>query len=437
MSQRSRQHALSIANAAIAAADPGQAVANAFADPNGPVVRLLDECDKIVVVGAGKAGGPMALAAEQALQARNRAYSGIVNVPAGSTQPTHAIRLHPARPPGTNQPTAEGVAGAEAMLRLLAAADPRDGCLCVLSGGGSALLPAPAPGLTLADKQQATRLLHACGASISEINAVRKHLSRVKGGRLAAAFAGRMLVSLIVSDVVGDPLDVIASGPTAPDPTTYADAIAVLTRYGLWSQVSEAVRAVLTNPILPETPKNLPNSVVNQIVCSNAQSLAAAHHQAIALGYTVVNLGGFIEGDTAALATFIAGLVRSIRAHGVPAAVPACLLMGGETTVRLPADHGRGGRNQQFVLELLCQLGPAGMEGVTVLSVGSDGEDGPTDAAGALADRDTLADPALLASAESARRRCDAYPFFEQVGGLIRTGLTGTNVMDVRLVLVG
>jgi glycerate 2-kinase len=436
MSQRSRQHAWSIAQAAIAAADPGQAVANAFGDPRGPVARLLDTCANILVVGAGKAGGPMALAAEQALAERGRGCTGVVNVPVGSAYPTRSIRLHPARPPGTNEPTAEGVDGAEQMLDLLGQASPQDGCLCLLSGGGSALLPAPAPGLTLADKQATTRLLHACGASIREINAVRKHLSRIKGGRLAASFRGWMLVSLIVSDVVGDPLDVIASGPTAPDPTTYADAVAILQRYGLWSQVSEAVRAALTNPPLPETPKTLPDSVVNQIICSNTQSLAAAQRQAAALGYSVLNLGGFIEGDTAALATVIAGLVRSIRAHAVPLAPPACLLLGGETTVRLPADHGRGGRNQQFVLELLCQLGPDGMDRVTVLSVGTDGEDGPTDAAGTLADRDVLADPATVAAAEAARRRCDAYPFFDQAGTLIRTGLTGTNVMDVRLVLI-
>jgi hydroxypyruvate reductase/glycerate 2-kinase len=353
---------------------------------------------------------------------------------------TTAIRLHAARPAGTNQPTADGVAGTRRILDLLAAAGPDDVALCLLSGGGSALLPAPAEGITLEDKQQVTALLHACGATINEMNAVRKHLSRSKGGRLAQAFAGRELFSLIISDVIGDPLDVIASGPTAADPTTFADALAVLEKYRLTERVPPAVRRHLEQGRagqVPETLKHLPAHVHNYVIGNNARSLAAARAKAEALGYRVLNLGAYLEGETRHVATALAGVVRSIRADGQPLPPPVCLLSGGETTVTLAEGHGQGGRNQEFVLAAAVKLGREGLRDVVVLSGGTDGEDGPTDAAGAVADADTLARAETQGLAPAAYlARNDAYHFFAATGDLLQTGLTQTNVMDVRVILI-
>jgi glycerate 2-kinase len=269
---------------------------------------------------------------------------------------------------------------------------------------------------------------------------VRKHLSRIKGGRLAQQFAGKLLVSLIISDVIGDPLDVIASGPTAPDPTTFADALAVLARFQLTSQVPRAVLDHLERGAsgqVPETPKTLPDNIRNYILGNNARSLAAAQAKAEELGYRVLNLGSYIEGETQSVAVALAGIVRSIRADGQPLPPPVCLLSGGETTVTLLPGHGLGGRNQEFVLAAMVKLGPEGMRRIVLLSGGTDGEDGPTDAAGAVADEATWSraqalhlDPTLFLD------RHDAYHFFEGTGDLFKTGLTQTNVMDVRVILI-
>ncbi|HEX4611568.1 MAG TPA: DUF4147 domain-containing protein [Urbifossiella sp.] len=436
MTPSPRDDAQAIWAAAVAAADPERLVHDALArHPLPPAPRFL-------VVGAGKAGAAMAAGLERALPDRLGTVSGLVNVPAGTDRPLARVRLHAARPAGVNEPTTAGVAGAEEMLRLLASAGPDDGAVCLLSGGGSALLPAPADGISLADKLIVTRLLHRSGATIDEMNCVRKHLSRVKGGRLAAAFRGRFLLTLVVSDVVGDPLDVIASGPTAPDPTTFADAAAVLARYGLTDRVPAAANRLLargTAGDIPETLKTFPPHVENRVIGSNRLALDAAARAAEARGYRVLDLGAFVEGETAAVATAVAGVVRSIRRDGRPLAPPACLLIGGETTVTLGERPGKGGRNQEFVLALLNKLAatPEGLTGVTVLSGGTDGEDGPTDAAGAVADAGTLTRAAehRLDPADALRHH-DAYPFFAATGDLLTPGLTGTNVMDVRVVLV-
>jgi hydroxypyruvate reductase/glycerate 2-kinase len=324
------------------------------------------------------------------------------------------------------------------MLRLARQAGPNDVALCLLSGGGSALLPAPAPGVTLADKQAVTLLLHRCGATINEMNAVRKHLSAFKGGRLAEAFQGRALFSFIISDVIGDPLDVIASGPTAPDPSTFADALAVFDRHRVRPQVPPALLHHLERGAagaLPETPKSLPPHVHNLVLGNNVYALAAAAVKAEALGFRVLNLGSYLDGDTGALAHVLAGIVRSIRAQAIPVAPPVCVLSGGETTVNLGLEHGKGGRNQELVLAALLALGPT--PGVTILSGGTDGEDGPTDAAGAVADAGTLAVAQQQGlDAGQFLQKHDAYNFFAATGGLLVTGLTQTNVMDVRVILV-
>ena len=422
-----RADALRIWHAAVDAARPRPLVAAA--------VRALNLTGRVVVVGCGKAGAEMAAGVEEVLPGA----VGLVNVPSPLTPPPQGergtgITLHPARPAGSNFPTADGVAGALAMLRLLAAAGPDDTALCLISGGGSALLPCPAEGVTLESKQAVTRLLHGSGATIGEMNAVRKHLSRVKGGRLAEAFGGRRLMALVISDVVGDPLDVIASGPTAPDPTTFADAKGVLQRFGLWDRCPPDVITHLQKGCdgrIADTPKTLPAAVENHIIGSNALALVAARRTAEALGYRVLDLGPFIEGETRQVAAVAAGIVRNVRERGEPLTPPACVLIGGETTVTLGDRPGKGGRNQEFALAVRCHLRAAGMTGVAVLSGGTDGEDGPTDAAGAVADESTPLDGAAEALAGH-----DAYPFFDRCGGLVRTGPTGTNVADVRVIVV-
>jgi hydroxypyruvate reductase/glycerate 2-kinase len=438
-----RDHARAIWQAAVDAVNPFELVRAALAAPGPDLRAALEGGGRALVVGGGKAGAMMAAGAEEALADRLGQVAGVLNVPAETVRPLRAVRLHAARPAGTNQPTAEGVAGVEAMLRLVQTARPGDVGLCLLSGGGSALLPAPVEGTSLEDKQRVTALLHACGATIDEMNCVRKHLSRVKGGRLAEAFAARgcPVFSLILSDVIGDPLDVIASGPTAADPTTFADALAVLDRHGLTPQVPRTVLDYLERGragLVPETPKALPAGTHNRVLGNNALALAAAERRARELGYDVLNLGSFIEGETRQVAVALAGVVRSVRADGHPLAPPACLLSGGETTVTLGPDHGRGGRNQEFVLATLAKLGEQGMRGVVVLSGGTDGEDGPTDAAGAVADADALARAAALGLSPAAfLERHDAYAVFAATGDLLQTGLTQTNVMDVRVILVG
>jgi hydroxypyruvate reductase/glycerate 2-kinase len=444
-----RQHARAIWQAAVAAVDPFELVRGILMNPPPAMAEALAGSERILVVGGGKAGAAMAAGTEAALADRLDRVVGVVNVPEEATGETpvppvrtlRTVRPHAARPAGSNHPTAEGVAGVRAMLDLVEKAGPRDVGLCLLSGGGSALLPAPTAGITLQDKQNVTAHLHACGATINEMNCVRKHLSAIKGGRLAQAFGARPLFSLIISDVIGDPLDVIASGPTAPDPTTFADALAILDRYGLRSRVPASVLAHLErgrDGEIGDTPKSLPSSVHNLVLGNNSRALTAAQRLAEALGYKVLNLGSYIEGETRYAAVVVAGIARSIRADGQPLHPPVCLLSGGETTVTLGPSPGRGGRNQEFVLSAALYLGAAGLRNMVVLSGGTDGEDGPTDAAGALADATTLVRGAA-AGLDPAHylERHDAYSFFEAAGDLLKTGLTRTNVMDVRVLLVG
>jgi len=436
---KARHDAELIWRAAVAAVRPGVVVGAGLHEP--AIYNSLKNARRIIVVGAGKAGAAMAEATEQEISDLLDRLQGLVNVPNESVRALKAIRLHGARAAGSNHPTVEGVAGADHILQLVEQAGPEDVALCLLSGGGSALLPAPVAGVTLDDKQLVTKLLHASGATINEMNAVRKHLSRIKGGRLAQAFQGKALWSLVISDVIGDPLDVIASGPTAPDPTTFADALAVLERHTLTQRVPPAVLAHLQNGAggqVPETPKRLPGNVTNRVLANNALALAAAAAKARQLGYSVLNLGAFIEGETRHVAVTLAGIVRGICRDRQPLAAPACLLSGGETTVTLATRHGLGGRNQEFVLAAALKLGIKELENVVILSAGTDGEDGPTDAAGAFADVATLERAGALGLDPAAYlARNDAYHFFEATGDLFKPGLTETNVMDVRLVLVG
>jgi hydroxypyruvate reductase/glycerate 2-kinase len=432
-----RRDARTIWDEAVTAVQPARLIANIL---TGGRLDELRSAPRIVVVGGGKAGAGMVAVLEYILADRLDRVEGVVNVPAECVRPLRRIQLHAARPAGVNFPTADGVAGAEQMLRLMESAGPSDVAVCLISGGGSALLPAPAEGISLADKQAVTQMLHASGATIEEMNAVRKHLSRIKGGGLARVFRGRKLLSLIISDVVGDPLDVIASGPTTADPTTFADALDVLRRYDLLDRAPRAVCARLeegAQGLLAETLKQLAPNIDNQVIGNNLMALRAAEAAARRLGYQVLNLGAYVEGDTQQIAVGCAGIVRSVLHDRVPISEPACLLVGGETTVALGPKPGRGGRNQEFVLAMVVKLDPRSLANAAILSGGTDGEDGPTDAAGAIAGSTTLAAAARLGlNPSDFLAHHDAYSFFDATGDLIRTGLTGTNVMDVRVILV-
>jgi hydroxypyruvate reductase len=287
--------------------------------------------------------------------------------------------------------------------------------------------------VTLAEKQETTKLLLASGATIHQINAVRKHISAVKGGRLAKLAAPARVVTLALSDVVGDQLDVIGSGPTAPDESTFGDALAVLDHYDLRTRVPGSVREMLETGA-DETPKPgdpIFAHVENLIVGSNQKALEAASTKAKALGYRMLILASTIEGETRDVARMHAAIARQIRQYGQPVKPPACVISGGETTVTIRGE-GKGGRNQEFALAAAIDI--AGLEGTLILSAGTDGTDGPTDAAGAIADGETCRRSKMDAAQALAQN--DSYPFFEKLGDLVITGSTGTNVMDLHLVLV-
>ncbi|MBL8828855.1 MAG: DUF4147 domain-containing protein [Planctomycetaceae bacterium] len=400
----------------------------------------LAELGRIVVVGCGKAGAGMAAGVEETLASLPAAVpvTGWLNVPADCVRPLKHIHLHAARPAGLNEPTAEGVAGSEEILRLVGALGPKDLCICLISGGGSALLPAPVAGISLVDKQAITRHLSSAGANIAELNTVRKQLSRIKGGGLARACRAGRLITLVISDVLGDPLDVIASGPTVVDRATARDALAVLDKFkardaGISPQVFDYLHSRIN--IAPEP---ICTRVTNLVIGNNALAVDAAGQMAERLGYS----------HAMDAATKLEGSAEEVGRHLVRMAVqmcdqpgPDCLITGGEPTVTLSsaALRGRGGRNQQLVLAALIDLLPTTItDRVVILSGGTDGEDGPTDAAGAFVDAEVLAhmhsenlDPL------DALRRNDAYTFFDKTGSLIKTGPTHTNVCDVRVVVIG
>jgi glycerate 2-kinase len=395
----------------------------------------LSGVDGVYVVGMGKASAVMALALEELLGDRIR--GGVVSVKHGHGVPLGRIQVREASHP---IPDDAGVRAASEMASLLKETGPRDLVFCVISGGGSALLPAPAEGLTLEDKREVTTRLLACGAAIQEINAVRKHLSRLKGGRLAQLAQPSTLVSLVLSDVVGDPLDAIASGPTVPDPTTFQHCLAILARYGLEGGIPGPALCLLTRGArgeVPETPKpGDPTFERTQtlIVGNNGLALHAAREKAEELGYNAVILSSALEGDTREVARDHAAIAREILATGRPVPRPACVLSGGETTVTMRG-AGRGGRNQEFALAAALEV--EGLEGVLIFSGATDGSDGPTDAAGAWADGSTVRrgrDVGL--DAADMLRENDSYTFFQAVGDALLTGPTRTNVMDLRLVLV-
>ena len=403
----------------------------------------LGAIERIVVVGAGKAGAGMTAGLEEAFGERlmvEKRLTGWINVPADCVRSTKFVPLHAARPAGLNEPTSDGVDGTEKILRLVEGLGPRDLCVCLLSGGGSALLPAPAGSVTLADKQAVTRHLSAAGANIEELNTVRKQLSRIKGGGLARACNAGHLVSLIISDVIGDPLDVIASGPTVPNSTTARDALDVLDRFDAEAAgISRAVFDWLRRDV-GQRRQPIACDVANLIVGNNAVAVDAAGLEAERRGYShAMAVAERLEGSAEEVGSHLADMARRMRDQPGP----DCLITGGEPTVTLidAARRGLGGRNQQLVLAALARLleadpvAPAA--GIALLAGGTDGEDGPTDAAGAAIDAEAVdamrrhnLDPAAFLA------RNDAYHFFEPIGGLIKSGPTHTNVCDVRVVAI-
>jgi hydroxypyruvate reductase len=393
----------------------------------GTLTADLADVRRVIVLGCGKAGAAMARATEAILG--DRIAEGFVVVKDGYTLPTRRVALSEA---GHPVPDRRGEAAAQRILALAQAAGPRDLIVLLVSGGGSALLPAPAPPVTLEEKQDVTRRLLGAGATIGELNAVRKHLSVLKGGQLARAAAPATVLALLLSDVIGDPLDVIASGPTAPDPTTFGEALDVLTRRGIVDRVAPSVRHRLragARGEIPETPKPgdpLFAGVTHVVVGNNRLVVDAAAGAAGRLGYRPRTATAALEGEARQAALALLAQARSLPR-------PACLIAGGETTVTVRGP-GRGGRCQEFALAAALAFRPD--DDLTVLAAGTDGTDGPTDAAGAVVDAETIEKGrALGLDPERALTDNDANTFLRAGGDLIVTGPTNTNLLDLYIVL--
>ncbi len=440
-----RSEAATIFESAVAAVNPQKAVKR-FVHVDGAKLFLgrsqadavtldSDQYERIFLVGGGKATAAMAGAMEELLG--DRIHRGLINVKYGFAQPLRFTRTTEA---GHPLPDKNGEQGTAQILQLLESATATDLLFSLISGGGSALIVKPCGNITLAEKQELTRRLLACGAGIDEINTLRKHISAVKGGLMARAAFPATVVNLMLSDVVGDKTDVIASGPFTPDLSTYRQALDILNKYRL-RDIPETIKTHLYNGLnghIPETPK--PGAaeferVYHYIIGSNILALEAARKQAIRLGYNTLILSSMIEGETKEIARAHSAIAKEIIKSGHPIAAPACIISGGETTVTLQG-QGRGGRNQEFCLAAaldLTELSPR----AAILSGGTDGDDGPTDAAGAIVDPFTVK-RGEVANAPALRYLSDndAYSFFKKTGDLLITGPTGTNVMDVRLVMV-
>jgi hydroxypyruvate reductase len=382
---------------------------------------------RVLILGCGKASAAMAAAADEALG--DRIAGGFVVVKDGCAVPVPRVEVAEA---GHPVPDGRGLAASARLLELAHGAGEDDLVLFLVSGGGSALTPAPAPPVTLAEKQEVTRLLLASGATIGELNAVRKHLSRFKGGQLARAASPASVLTLALSDVIGDPLDVIASGPTAPDPTTFADAREVLARRGLAGRVPASIAARLDAGLrgeIEETPKagdHLFDRVTNVVIGNNTLIADAAVAAARRLGYRPHLLTRELQGEAREVARELVARARRLEP-------PACLIAAGETTVTVKG-KGRGGRCQEFALASALELTPD--DRLTALAAGTDGSDGPTDAAGAIVDADSVTRGTRAGGdARRAMEDNDAYRFLTASGDLIVSGATRTNLLDLYVVL--
>lgn len=435
-----RDDARGIFFAGVKSADPFAAVTKAVQRRNNRLhvekrTYDLSGFDNISIAGCGKAAARMALALETLLG--DRLSRGIVIVKYGHQLALEKIQVLEAGHPIPDQ---SGLDGAHQVIELARSSGERDLLFLLLSGGGSALLPCPAEGLTLADKQRTTEILLKSGAAIQEINAVRKHISRIKGGRFAQLAAPSQMISLILSDVVNDSLEAIASGPTVADPSTYGDCLRIIKHYNIRRQIPAAVVELLERGArgeIDETPKAsdpIFQRVHNVIVGSNRLALAAAWERAEALGYHASIASNSIEGESRVVAKSHAAQIKQIIQAKEPVARPACFISGGETTVTVRGD-GLGGRNQEFALATAIEID--GLDDVVVISAASDGTDGPTDAAGGIVDGATIARArAKDLDATMFLARNDAYHFLRATGDLFITGPTLTNVMDLQITLI-
>jgi glycerate 2-kinase len=427
-----------VMQAALAAVEPGEAVRRALTRDGdrltvGDRTYDLTAYERVVVVGAGKASAPMAAAVEEILG--ERVAAGLVVVKHGHTTPTRTVQLREASHPIPDQSCVDGTAE---LVSLLETTGPRDLVIVVLSGGGSALMLLPAEGISLADMQRTTDLMLRAGATINELNALRKHIERAKGGGLARLAAPADVLALVLSDVVGNPLDVIASGPTVPDTSTFAETCAIVERLGVMDNLPESVASRLRAGRageIADTPKPgdpLFERVQTVVVASNELAAQAAVGQAESEGFRALLLSTYVEGEAREVAKVVAALAREEVARNGPLARPACLVLGGETTVHVHGT-GTGGRNQELALAASQKI--AGLDGVIVAALATDGNDGPNDATGALADGSTVARAqALGLDPEAYLANNDAYHFFEPLGDLLITGPTNTNVNDLLFV---
>jgi glycerate-2-kinase len=389
----------------------------------------------IYVIGGGKASGSMAEALEHVLGSRIK--SGLINVPHGSKHRTSSVELH-----GANHPVPDeaGVEGTHRMLEMAEQAEKDDLVICLISGGGSSLMPLPRGDISIADKRELTNALLKSGANINEINTVRKHISDFKGGWLAKKAYPATILNLILSDVVGDPIDFIASGPTVPDSTTFGDAVRVLKKYDLWDRTPASIKKVLSDGekgAIPETPKANDKAferVYNVVVGNNRSASQAACEYFKSEGLNTLLLTATLEGEARHAGTMLASIAREVTLSGNPVPKPAGIIAGGETTV-IVTGKGKGGRNQEIALAAALKLKET--DGAVVASLSTDGIDGPTDAAGAIVDGKTLVKAAKIGLApEEYLVENDSYHFFSKLSDLIFTGPTGTNVNDVSVIVV-
>jgi glycerate 2-kinase len=436
---------LQIFHAAIAAADPFRTMRENLALENGLLragehIYHLDDFERILVAGAGKAGAGMGLAVESILA--DRISAGLLILPNGAGAPLRYITClqggHPLPDEGSRRASGR-------ILELLAGADEKTLVLFLVSGGASALLAVPAPGVALAEKNTVTSLLLGCGAAIDELNAVRKHLSTVKGGRLAAAAFPAAVLTLAVSDVIGDRPDVIGSGPTVADNTTFADARAVIEKYRLQDKIPARVRKFLEHGLAGQEKETIKPGDLRLgrstfvVIGNNARALDGARTMAKARGWQAEVSASPVQGEARIAARSLA--VAALKAQaGLQPGEKRCLLCGGETTVSV-LGKGRGGRNQELALAFALEI--AGRQGIELLSAGTDGVDGPTDAAGAIVDGATVAAAAALGlDVRAYLNNNDSYGFFSELDRLgcgqhhLKTGPTGTNVMDLQVILL-
>ncbi len=440
LDRKARDLALKSLEAALKAVDPKQIMKSKLSLKDSTLsiedyVFDLNKFNNVYVVGGGKASGSMAEALEQILG--KRITCGLVNVPHGAESKTSIIELHGASHP---VPDEAGVTGARRMLEIADLADKDDLVICLISGGGSSLMPLPRGNVSLADKREITEALLRSGATINEINTVRKHISDFKGGWLAKKAYPATVLNLILSDVMGDPLDFIASGPTVPDSTTFSEAVEVLKKFNLWIGAPVSIREVLSDGVkglIPETPKaddEAFKNVHNVIVGNNRLSSFVALERLKSAGLNTLLLTAALEGEARQVGIVLASIAKEVSVSGNPVPKPAGIIAGGETTV-IVTGKGKGGRNQEIALAAATKL--RGLDGTVIASLSTDGIDGPTHVAGAIVDGKTLARAAEVGlSPEKFLADNDSYHFFSKLGDLIFTGPTGTNVNDISVIVV-